>query len=352
MKLKDYFIGTQHNFISIVYLPKQRHSLHYYFPFLRNSSPKITFLFFLRILRYALYNVVFLYIVYVMCMYVYVCICVEIERHTKGYMVQIYTYVLWRKSTIFPLLPARFEGVQWSEGKERLSGIIRRCRAVYRTFALRSLIRVLYIYTVLTQQRPGRFVCSPPVRHTIPLNILPYPFSHPFSSRGVMKGTGGRVSHCAGPQLYPLRNPSHPFRSLFDCVCTRVYKEGGHVISKDPPLSLVRLWNTIDKARRRRPFIFGSVFPFSLLSFVLATTHGSRTSHTGGVQDSLVLLFGFVLDSLPPSLPLVLFLTYSSCSYIVILHNIYIYIYIALYKRASRTRRVGYKKFACRMARQ
>lgn len=65
--------------------------------------------------------------------------------------------------------------------KERLSGIIRRCRAVYRAFALRSLVRVLYryilfIYTHNDNATPRAFCTWPnercPLSSPSPLWVL------------------------------------------------------------------------------------------------------------------------------------------------------------------------------------
>lgn len=125
----------------------------------------------------------------------YVCVYVSREKNTHTRVRGM--YVFRGKSTIFPVSSVdarsdkRGEGVQGSWTKKRLSGIIRRCRAVYRAFALRSLIRVLYIYSKLTRRRPGRFVFCPPLRLSFPLGARPphSMFSHPVQSVGERRGS-------------------------------------------------------------------------------------------------------------------------------------------------------------------
>jgi len=128
--------------------------------------------------------------------------------------------------------------------KERLSGIMYRCRAVYRVFALRSLVRVLYVYNVyyiyiaLTRRRPGRFVCSPPfsLPSPFPLNIplTPFGISRLLAAKERIRkdGYGWACFPLRGSTIVTrrLHHPSRPstyfdFGRLFDC--TLGFTKGG-----------------------------------------------------------------------------------------------------------------------------
>lgn len=225
-------------------------------------------------------------------------------------------YVLQRKSTIFSVLLRRlWGGGVVRGGEERLSGIIRCCRAVYRTFALRSLIRVLYIYIILARRRPGRFVRSPLLRYTIPLNIPPYPVFASFFLEGGKKGYGWACFPLRGSTTIP---PSSFSSTLVvpSTVYTRVYKEG-HVISKDPPPSSTFGIRSI----KQDVVVLLFSTPCSILSLVLRPRHTTahpRAIHCGGTGwfgIAFWICFGFSATVVTAR---VLFLTFSFCLYIYI----------------------------------
>lgn len=122
--------------------------------------------------------------------------------------------------------------------KERLSGIIYRCRAVYRAFALRSLVRVLYVYTIYIYiystytTTPWAFCVYP----TPLLAVISLPLTSPYHPAfGISRIAGEERIRKEGHgwACFPLRGSTivtrrlyHPSRSstyfdfgrLFDCV--------------------------------------------------------------------------------------------------------------------------------------
>lgn len=110
-------------------------------------------------------------------------------------------------------------------------------RFIVRSRFVRSFVYCTYIQ-YLHDDALGVLCTAHPSTSRSPLKFSCTRYSHAFSLRGERKGTGGRVSHCAGPQLYPLRNPSRLLHRLWSSLRLYIhaYTKGGHVISKGPPL--------------------------------------------------------------------------------------------------------------------